>query len=87
MKIFEHTDPEYSSLRKEDFKLHERDDVIHDAKFETKSIGFFQDAMLRFGKNTASIIAFIIICIIVFFSIFGPTMNEYGHNDQLLILP
>lgn len=38
--------------------------------------------MLRFGKNAASIIAFIIICIIAFFSILGPMMNEYGYNDQ-----
>lgn len=82
MRTFEHAAPEYSSLQKEDFKLHERDDAIHDAKFETKSVGFFKDAMLRFGKNTASIIAFIIICIIAFFSILGPMMNEYGYNDQ-----
>lgn len=38
--------------------------------------------MLRFGKNTASIIAFAIICIIVILSAFGPMMNEYGYNDQ-----
>lgn len=82
MRTFEHAAPEYSSLQKEDFKLHERDDAIHDAKFETKSVGFFKDAMLRFGKNAASIIAFIIICIIAFFSILGPMMNEYGYNDQ-----
>lgn len=54
MRTFEHAAPEYSSLQKEDFKLHERDDAIHDAKFETKSVGFFKDAMLRFGKNAAS---------------------------------
>ena len=82
MRTFEHAAPEYSSRQKEDFKLHERDDAIHDAKFETKSVGFFKDAMLRFGKNAASIIAFIIICIIAFFSILGPMMNEYGYNDQ-----
>ena len=65
MRIFKATDPEYLSLKREDFKLHTREEEIHDAKFETKPVGFFKDAMLRFGKNTASIIAFAIICIIV----------------------
>ena len=82
MRIFQTTDPEYLSLQKEDFKLHTREEEIHDAKFETKPVGFFKDAMLRFGKNTASIIAFAIICIIVILSAFGPMMNEYGYNDQ-----
>ena len=82
MRIFQTTDPEYLSLQKEDFKLHTREEEIHDAKFETKPVGFFKDAMLRFGKNTASIIAFAIICIIVILSAFGPMMNGYGYNDQ-----
>ena len=82
MRIFKATDPEYLSLKREDFKLHTREEEIHDAKFETKPVGFFKDAMLRFGKNTASIIAFAIICIIVILSAFGPMMNGYGYNDQ-----
>ena len=82
MRIFQTTDPEYLSLQKEDFKLHTREDEIHDAKFETEPVGSFKDAMLRFGKNTASIIAFAIICIIVILSAFGPMMNGYGYNDQ-----
>ena len=45
MRIFQTTDPEYLSLQKEDFKLHTREEEIHDAKFETKPVGFFKDAM------------------------------------------
>ena len=46
MRIFQTTDPEYLSLQKEDFKLHTREEEIHDAKFETKPVGFFKDCLL-----------------------------------------
>lgn len=82
MKIFDKGDPSYGNLRREDFTLHQAGESLHDAKFETKPIGFWGDAMLRFGKNKMSIVAFVIICIIIIFAIFGPMMNGYGYNDQ-----
>ncbi|MBR0139383.1 MAG: ABC transporter permease [Firmicutes bacterium] len=63
-------------------RLVQLDENIHDTKFETKPIGFFKDAMLRFRKNKSSVVAFILILIIAFFAVFGPMMNPHGFNDQ-----
>ena len=61
---------------------HDRSQQLKDDKFETEPIGFFQDAMLRFVKNKASIVAFWLIAFIVLMSFIGPYMNEYGYKDQ-----
>ena len=46
--------------------------ITHDARLVTKPIGFFQDAMKRFAKNKASVVAAIIICILFLYAIVGP---------------
>ena len=73
---------EYTHLDKTKFVLVQAEDRIHDVKFETKPIGFFQDVLLRFCRNKASLVAFVIICIITFMAIFAPSFNQYGFNDQ-----
>lgn len=50
---------------------------IADKPLETKEIGYYQDSWNRFKKNKASYIAFIIICIVMFFVMFGPIMKNY----------
>ena len=55
----------------EKFRFAQKEDRIHDAKFETKPIGYFKDAWLRFKKNKASIVAACIILFIVLFFIIG----------------
>ena len=67
---------------KEKFAFVQQGAAIKDERFETKPIGFFKDAMLRFRKNKASVTAIVIILIIAFISIFGPSFNPYGFNDQ-----
>ena len=47
-----------------------------------KVLGFFADSFLRLCKNKAAITALIIILLIMFMAIFGPSMNPYGYNDQ-----
>ena len=64
------------------FEFVNRDEAIRDAKFETRPVGYFQDAMIRLGRNKASVGSFYIICLIAFFSVFGPAMTPYGFNDQ-----
>lgn len=68
--------------------VHEEGDVIQDELFETKEIGYYQDSWNRFKRNKASLIAFIIICILMFFVVFGPYMKNYtlpqeSQNDAL----
>lgn len=69
-------------IPKKKFQFIQRVSDITDEKFETKPIGFFKDALLRFSKNKASVAAVILILLIAFLSIFGPGFNSYGFNDQ-----
>lgn len=80
MKLYNAAD--YSHLKPEQFVLVQDGAKLSDTKFETKPIGFFTDVLLRFCRNKASVLAFAMICIITVFAIFGPSMNEYGFNDQ-----
>lgn len=69
-------------ISKEKFKLIHLEENILDEKFETESIGLFKDVLIRFSQNRASVISFIIIGLIIFFALVGPSMNKYGFNDQ-----
>src|SRR5690554_6182367 len=53
------------------------EDRIQDQPLETKEIGYYQDSWNRFKKNKASFVAFIIICFVLFFVVFGPHMKKY----------
>ena len=52
-------------------------DTSHDKKLDTKPISAFKDAWLRFCKNKGSIAAFVIIIILVLFSIVVPIFSQY----------
>ncbi|MBF4694433.1 ABC transporter permease [Fusibacter ferrireducens] len=80
MRIYSKED--YRELDEKKFKLVQMDHDIKDEKFEQEPVGFFKDALIRFRQNKASVLAFFIICIVLFFTIFGPYMNSYGFNDQ-----
>ena len=73
-----------SNMDKSKFVLVQTEEKILDATFESKPIGFFKDAALRFVKSKVSIAALVGIIITIFFSIFGPSMNQFGYNDQNL---
>jgi len=70
------------SVPKGKFEFVNWDESIRDAKFETRPIGYFQDALIRLKRNKASITSFYLICLVVIFSIFGPAITPYGFNDQ-----
>lgn len=78
------------NIDKKDFEFVQLNEKIFDEKFEGEPIGFFKDAMLRFKKNKASIVAGWVIGVIIFMSIFGPAMNKYTYREQnieLSLLP
>ena len=60
------------NIPSEKFEFVNSGDKIHDTKFETKPIGYFKDALIRFCKNKASVVAFIIIIFIVLFALIVP---------------
>lgn len=64
------------------FEFIQKDKPIKDEKFEMKSIGYFEDAIIRLKRNSASVISFFLICIIAILAIIGPSFNDLGFNDQ-----
>jgi oligopeptide transport system permease protein len=65
--------------------------TIHDKKLETKPVTYFQDALRRFAKNKASIVATVIIAILVLFAILGPVFSPftvaYEDANYSFVLP
>lgn len=66
------------NIPKEKFQLVERDSKIFDAKFQTKSITYLQDAWIRFRKNKASVAATWIIVLIILFGVLAPMVSKYS---------
>ena len=71
-----------NNIPKEKFELiGERD--LHDVKFDTKPIGYFQDAWIRFRKNKASVFAACIILAILLFSSGIFVLEKYRYGADL----
>ena len=69
------------NISSEKFKFHNNDGNLHDTKLETKPVTYMRDALNRFAKNKASILAAIIIGILVLFAVIGPFMSPYQVKD------
>ncbi len=80
----------YNNIPKEKFSFAREKDNKHDAKLDTKPIGYLRDAFNRFKKNKASIFAAIVILILVLYAIVGPFFapatykDAYGKDNTLL---
>lgn len=61
-----------NNIPKEKFEFASTGEKIFDKKLETKPIGYFKDAWLRFRKNKASVVAAVIIILIILYAIFVP---------------
>ncbi len=71
-------------MRAEDYKISSEkfvfrstETALHDNKLETKPVTYFRDALHRFARNKASIVATVIIAILVLFAIIGPFLTPY----------
>lgn len=71
-------------LDRENFEFVQLNQQIRDEKFQGEAIGFFKDAMIRFTRNKAAIVAACIIIVIIILAIFGPLMNPYTYREQNL---
>lgn len=61
----------------EKFAFAQLDKKLHDKKLETKPIGYFKDAWLRFKKNRGSVIAFLLIVFLMLFSLIVPFFSNF----------
>lgn len=75
MKIENTPIPEIS---RDKFKLANSGARLSDKKLDTKPIGYFKDAFIRFRRNKSSVIAAIIIVILLLFSIIVPFTSHYS---------
>ena len=64
-------------IDKAKFRFVQTEDRIHDKRLETKPIGYFQDAWMRFCKNKSAVVAFALIIILALFSIVVPFFSSY----------
>ena len=64
------------------FTFVQEDKKLSDTKMETKRIGFFADAMYRFSRNKASIVAASVLLIMVLFSIITPFCTGFTATES-----
>ena len=62
----------------EKFRFVRSDERIHDEKLKTKPIGYFMDAWLRFSRDKSAVAAFVLIAMLMLFSIIVPFISRYN---------
>lgn len=73
----------FENIPKEKFAFANNNGHITDKKLETKPIGYFKDALIRFRKNRASVVAFFIIVLIALYALIIPVCTT-GSKKTLL---
>ncbi len=72
------------------FEFIQQDSKIYDKKFETKPIGYFKDAMIRFTKNRTNVVASLILLTLILLSVFVPVLTSKNYTvleSQIANLP
>ena len=64
-------------ISSEKFVFRSENANLHDKKLETKPVTYFQDALRRFAKNKASIVASVIIVLLLLFALIAPLLSPY----------
>ena len=67
----------YNNIPIEKFQFATRNDLLHDSKFETKPVSYFQGAFKRFAKNKGAVVGGIVIAILVLFAILAPFFTPF----------
>ena len=68
----------YDNIPKSKFQLANHGKKIQDKKFDTKAVGYFQDAFNRFKQNKSSMTAAIIILILLAYALITPFFSNYN---------
>ena len=67
----------YNNIPVEKFRFATRNDLLHDSKFETKPVSYFQGAFQRFSKNKGAVVGGIVIAVLVLFAILAPFFTPF----------
>jgi oligopeptide transport system permease protein len=76
-------DDKLRNIPKEKFAFANQGERISDVKFDTKPIGYFKDALIRFSKNRASVVAFGIIIAIILYALLVPLFTPKNKRNLL----
>lgn len=64
----------------EKFVFAQKNKKLYDTQLETKPIGYFKDAWLRFRKNKSAVVAFTLILFLLLFAIIVPFFSDFDVN-------
>ncbi len=64
-----------------DFEFAQRGATITDLKFDTKPIGYFKDAWIRFRKSKAALLGAIVIVLVVLYAIIIPLVSPHSVTE------
>ena len=67
----------YNNIPVEKFRFATRNDLLHDSKFETKPVSYFQGAFQRFSKNKGAVVGGVVIAVLVLFAIIAPFFTPF----------
>ena len=71
---------QFPDIPAEKFRLIRQEEKIHDERIQTRPIGYFKDAWLRFVRNRSAVVAFGLIIFLVLFSVVVPFFSRYDVN-------
>ena len=66
----------FPDIPAEKLRLVQKDRKLFDQKLETKPIGYLKDAWLRFKKDRSAVVAFVLIVILLLFSVIIPMISS-----------
>ena len=67
-----------NNIPAEKFRFAQKSDLLHDSKFETKPVTYFQGAFRRFSKNKGAVVGGIVISILILFAIIAPFFTPFA---------
>ena len=67
-----------TTISKEKFNFVNSGEMLHDVKLDTKPVSYMRDAMRRFAKNKASVVAAVIIALMFLYAIFVPIFSPFS---------
>ena len=77
------SEKDYMNIPASEFEFVGTEGRLHDKKLDTKPIGYFKDAFIRFAKNKGSVVAAIVILVLVLYAIFVPMLCKNNYNQAL----
>ncbi len=66
-----------NNIPAEKFQFVKRNESLHDSKFSTKPVSYFQGAFRRFCKNKGAVVGGIVIAVLVLFAILAPFFTPF----------